>query len=118
LSGSSLLQAGDLHFFGVRYDDSPSSRSETVSWDARFVLPGAWRLGPRFSVERLENPMLGGTQLLYLPEIRSDWTGRKSVFEFIGGYQIEQQQLQSGQIVSTTQSARHLYVSVTYRLHF
>ena len=38
MSGSSLLQAGDLHFFGVRYDNSPSSRSTTLSWDARFVL--------------------------------------------------------------------------------
>jgi hypothetical protein len=112
------LQANDLHFFGVRYDDSPSSRSETLSWDARFALPGAWRLGPRLSVERLENPMLGGTQLLYLPEIRSDWTGKKSVFEFIGGYQIQQQQPLSGQIGGTMQSTRHLYVSVAYRLRF
>ncbi len=118
MSGSSLMQAGDLHFFGVRYDNSPSSRSITVSWDARFVLPGAWRLGPRFSVERLEDPGLGGTQMLYLPEIRSDWTGRRTIFEFIGGYQVQQQQLLTGQTVNSEQNARHLYVSVAYRVRF
>jgi hypothetical protein len=115
LSGSSLIQASDLHFFGLRYDNSPSSRSTTLSWDARFVLTGAWRLGPRLSVEELDNPTVGGRQWLYLPELRSDWTGRRSVLEFIGGYQLEQQQAFAGQ---TSQSARHLYVSAAYRLRF
>lgn len=118
MSGTSLLQAGDLHFFGVRYDDSPASRSTTLSWDARFVLTGAWRFGPRFSVERLSDPALGGTQMLYLPELRSDWTGRRSVFELIGGYQLQQQQLLPGQPVNSAQDARHLYVSAAYRLRF
>ncbi|HXN09714.1 MAG TPA: hypothetical protein VN859_00615, partial [Steroidobacteraceae bacterium] len=118
ISGSSLLQASDLHFFGVRYDNSPSSRSLTASWDARFVLAGAWRLGPRFSVEQVEDPELGGTQRLFLPEVRGDWTGRNSVFELIAGYQLQQQQALSGQSGSTSQDARHLYASVAYRLRF
>ena len=118
MSGSSLWQAGDLHFFGVRYDNSPSSRSETLSWDARFVLRGAWRVGPRFSVERLQDPSLGGTQTLYLPELRTDWTGRRSIFEIIGGYQVQQQQALLGQTAASVQDARHLYVSAAYRLRF
>jgi hypothetical protein len=118
MSGSSLMQTGDLHFFGVRYDDSPLERSETVSWDARFVLPGAWRFGPRFSVERLQDPTVGGTQMLYLPELRSDWTGRRTVFEFVGGYQVQQQQALPGQTENTAEAARHLYVSAAYRLRF
>ncbi len=118
LSGSSLLQASDLHFFGLRYDSSPSSRSLTASWDARFVLAGAWRLGPRISVEQVEDPELGGTQRLFLPEVRGDWTGRHSVFELVGGYQIQQQQTQTGAGASSTQDARHLYASVAYRLRF
>ena len=56
ISGSNLLQANDLHIFGVRFDDSPTARSTTLSWDARFALPGAWRLGPRLSVEQLNDP--------------------------------------------------------------
>jgi hypothetical protein len=118
MSGASLLQAGDLHFFGVRYDNSPSSRSTTLSWDARFVLHGAWRLGPRFSVEHLNDPALGGTQLLYLPELRGDWTGHRAVFEVIAGYQVQQQSPLLGQSASSVQDARHLYVSAAYRLRF
>jgi tetratricopeptide (TPR) repeat protein len=118
ISGSSLLQASDLHFFGVRVDDSPSARSLTLSWDARFVLAGAWRLGPRFSVEELQDPGLGGTQRLFLPEVRSDWTGRKSVFELIAGYQLQQQLPPAGQGAGVSQDARHLYASAAYRLRF
>ena len=123
MAGSSLLQSSDLHIFGARFDDSPGSRSTTLSWDARFALPGAWRLGPRFSVEKLNNTSLGGRQTLYLPEVRGDWTGRRSVFEIIAGYQLQQQQtLQqqqlSGQLQSGTLDQRSFYVSAAYRLRF
>lgn len=124
LAGSSLLQASDLHILSVRFDDSPTSRSTTVSWDARFALPGAWRLGPRLSVEQLNDPTLGGKQMLYLPQLRGDWTNRFSVFEIIAGYQIEsqqalqQQQLSVGQPASNVVEQRSLYASVAYRLRF
>jgi hypothetical protein len=119
MSGSSLAQAGDLHIFGVRFDDSPTARSTTLSWDARFVLPGAWRLGPRFSVEQLNDPTLGGKQWLYLPQVRGDWTGRRSIFELIGGYQVQQQQavLLNGQQTGAL-NQRSLYISAAYRLRF
>ena len=119
-SGLSLLQASDLHIFGVRFDDSPLSRSETISWDARFVVRGAWRLGPRLSVEQSTDQALGSKRTLYLPEVRSDWTGRRSVVEFSAGYQVQQQQaLQSvpGSAASSAQQ-RSLYASASYRLRF
>jgi len=118
LSGASVLQADDLQILGLRFDLSPQSRSATVSWDARFALGGAWRLGPRFSVEELNQPMLGGRQLLYLPQVRTDWTGRNSIFEFTAGYQILQQSLdaQAGTLSSLQQ--RSIYVSATYRVRF
>jgi tetratricopeptide (TPR) repeat protein len=123
-SGSSLLQASDLHIFGVRFDDSPAARSTTLSWDARFALPGAWRIGPRFSVEQLNNSTLGGKQWLYLPQVRGDWTNRRSVFELIAGYQVLQQQILLQQQALTGQpqtgalSQRSLYISAAYRLRF
>lgn len=123
-SGASLMQASDLHIFGVRVDDSPQARSATLSWDARFVVYGAWRLGPRLSVEELTDSMLGGRQLLYLPEMRADWTGRRSIFELTAGYQMQQQQqtLQpqslTGATVSDTLQQRSLYLSASYRLRF
>ncbi len=124
LSGSSLLQAGDLHVFSALYDDSPGAHTTTLSWDARFVLPGAWRAGPRFSVAEVNNPTLGGKQTLYLPQVRADWTSRNSVFEAIAGYQIQTQQsiqqsgLLPGQSTTSALDQRSLYISVAYRLRF
>jgi tetratricopeptide (TPR) repeat protein len=124
LSGSSLVQASDLHIFSVRFDDSPISRSTTLSWDARFVVHGAWRLGPRLSVEQLNEPTQGGKQILYLPQVRGDWTNRQSVFEITAGYQLQNQQsLQqpatlTGQPVTTSVDQRSLYISAAYRVRF
>ena len=124
MTGSSLVQASDLHIFGVRFDDSPSYRSTTLTWDARFALPGAWRFGPRFSVEQLNDPGLGGKQMLYLPEVRGDWTSRHSVFETIAGYQLQEQQAlqqlqtQTGPAQTSALQQRSLYISLTYRLRF
>jgi hypothetical protein len=124
LAGSSLVRASDLHIFGIRFDDAPGSRSTTLSWDARFPVGGAWRFGPRFSVARVDDAQLGGKQTLYLPEVRADWTSRRSVFEIIAGYQLQQQQVlqtlpnQNGPPASSSLEQRSLYVSSTYRLRF
>jgi hypothetical protein len=124
LAGSSLLRASDLHIFGVRVDDSPTSRSTTLTWDARFPVGGAWRLGPRFGVARLDDPQLGGRQTLYLPEARADWISRRQIIEMVAGYQLQQQQTQlqlpnqTGTAESSTLEQRNLYVSATYRIRF
>ena len=124
LSGASLMQAGDLHIFSVRADSSSTARSTSLSWDARFVLPGAWRVGPRFSVERLDDPNVGSRQMLYLPQVRGDYTTRRSVFEATAGYQLQNQQAQqqlatlTGQQVTTAVSERSLYLSAAYRIRF
>jgi hypothetical protein len=122
VSGSSLLQVGDLHIFSVNYDDSSISNSTTLSWDARFRLPGAWRFGPRLSVAEVNNPTLGGRQILYLPQVRGDWTSRISIFELIAGYQIQNQQALQGQVPGQVQTGatdqRSLYISVAYRQRF
>jgi hypothetical protein len=124
MAGSSLLQASDLHIFSIRYDNSPISTSETVSWDARFAVYGNWRLGPRLSVERLNDTQQHTKETLYLPQVRGDWTSRRSVFELTAGYQIQNQQalqqLQTltGQPVTTQVDQRSLYLSAAYRIRF
>jgi hypothetical protein len=124
MSGSSLVQAGDLHIFSARADDSTSQRSTTLSWDARFVLYGNWRLGPRFSVEELDDPALGGRQMIYLPQVRGDWTNRFTVFEVTAGYQLQNQQaLQQAQSLTgvpqtTAVDERSLFLSAAYRVRF
>ena len=124
LAGTSLLQTGDLQLIGVRYDDSPTIRSETVSWNARFVVHDEFHIGPQLGVERLHDALVGGTQMLYLPQLQSDWIGRRSMIEFTAGYQIIDQ-ARSSQILPVTGTPvtgafqeRSLYVTVAYRLRF
>ncbi len=113
-----------MHIFSVRYDNSPIATSETVSWDARFAVYGNWRLGPRLSVERLNDTQQHSKQTLYLPQVRGDWTSRRSVFELTAGYQIQnqqalqQQQTVTGQPVTTQVDQRSLYLSAAYRVRF
>ena len=124
LAGNNLMQANDLHIFGVRYDAAPQSKSIALSWDARFALPGAWRIGPRLTIEQIKDSTFGGKQILYLPEMRSDWTSRRQIFEVIAGYQVQtrqelvQLQDMTGQTQNTSSSQRNLYLAATYRLRF
>jgi hypothetical protein len=112
-SGSSLLRASDLHFFGAAVEQSPDQRSAMLMWNARFPVVGAWRIGPRFRVERRENDTTQSTQTLYLPEVRLDWSNQRSIFELNVGGEIGQQQLPAD-----TQKTRRLYFLLGYRLRF
>jgi len=113
LVGSSLMRASDLHFFGARVEQSPTQRSAMLMWNARFPIVGAWRIGPRLRVERRESDTTQSTQMLYLPEIRIDWSSQKSIFEFNAGGEIGKQDLPAD-----TQKTRRLYFLLGYRLRF
>jgi hypothetical protein len=60
--------------------------------------------------------------MLYLPQVRADWTGRRSIFELTAGYQLQElQSLQQqptlpGEPVTNTLQQRSLYLSAAYRL--
>ncbi len=124
VSGASLLQTGDVHLLGLRFDDSPTARSETISWDARFVVYREWRVGPQLSVERLNDFSLGGSQMIYLPQLQTDWTGRNSIVEITAGYQILNQATPTQPLPVTGLPAtagfadRSLYVTAAYRVRF
>ena len=117
-----------LHIFGVRFDDSPTARSTTLSWDARFALPGAWRIGPRLSVEQLNNAELGGRQMLCCRKSggigpAGDLFSKSSpATSCEKQQQTLQQQALNGQVsgapVLSTVDQRSLYVSAAYRLRF
>jgi hypothetical protein len=76
------------------------------------------------SVERLNDTQQGTKQMLYLPQVRGDWTSRRSVFEVTAGYQVQnqqvlqQQQTLTGQPVTNQVDQRSLYLSAAYRVRF
>lgn len=82
------------------------------------VPAGTIAATPPTGLDKNVSVQMSGSSLLHLPELRSDWTGRSTVFELIGGYQVQQQQPLAGQNASSTQDARHLYGSAAYRVRF
>jgi hypothetical protein len=62
--------------------------------------------------------------MIYLPQVRGDWTNRFTVFEVTAGYQLQNQQaLQQAQSLTgvpqtTAVDERSLFLSAAYRVRF
>ena len=112
LLGSSLLRAGDFNQFVLRFDRTPTTRAIGWQYIARFPLFGAWRIGPRISVERTESNT-GVTQLLYVPYAHLDYQRNGRILEIEGGAELGRNP-DTLQIGNTTR----LFVSVGYRMSF
>ena len=110
--GSSLLRSGDFNQMVLRYDQTPTSNAVGWQYIARFPLFGAWRIGPRISVERTESST-GVTQLLYVPYAHLDYQRNGRILEIEGGAELGRNP-DALQIGNTTR----LFVSVGYRMSF
>ena len=98
---------------------SPIARSETLSWDARFVLPGAWRFGPRFSVERARRPG-AGRQAAAVPAGAARRLDRPAI-GIRGHRRLPDPAAADAWPASRRRlrhSQRHLYISAAYRYRF
>ena len=121
LYGSSLWHTGDFHVVTLTYGNTVIGRIESISTNSRFPIGGAWRLGPRFTVNRLNADTDGSTQTTYVPSILLDYERERRLFQFEVGGQLGQReaflQLSNGTFVQTQNTTRY-YVSVSYRLSF
>ena len=118
---SSLWRTGDFHVVTFTYGNTVIGKIESVSTNSRFPIGGAWRLGPRFTVERLNAETDGSTNTTYVPSILFDYERERKLFQFEVGGQLGKReaflQLSNGQFVQTQNTTRY-YVSVSYRLSF
>ncbi len=110
--GSSLLRAGDFNQWVLRYDQTPTA--DTLGWQyiARFPLFGAWRIGPRLSVQRTASNT-GVTRFLYVPYAHLDYQRNGRILEVEAGAELGHNPVEL-QIGNTTR----LFVSVGYRVSF
>jgi hypothetical protein len=96
-------------------------RIDSVSVNSRFPLGGAWRVGPRLTVDRLTSPSDGSQETTYLPSVLVDYQRTRSLFQLeLGGLLGKREaflQLQNGAFVQTQNTTRY-YVSVSYRINF
>ena len=112
-TGSSLWTGSDLHFFTLRQQHSAQSNSNSVAWNLRLPLVGAWRLGPQLRVERRERLTDQSLQILYTPEVRLDYARGAALFDLDVGSEISKRDLPAD-----TERIRRLYLIAVFRYRF
>jgi tetratricopeptide (TPR) repeat protein len=121
LYGSNLWSQGDFSVLTLQHGDTEIGRIDSASVTLRFPLGGAWRLAPRFTVERLSDLTDGSNELSYLPSALLDWQRGNKLVQFETGAQLGSRkaflQLANGQFVQT-QNTTSYYVSLSYRINF
>jgi tetratricopeptide (TPR) repeat protein len=121
LYASNLWSTGDFNVLTLTHGQIQIGRIDSVSVNSRFPLGGAWRVGPRLTVDRLNSPSDGSQETTYLPSVLVDYQRTRSLFQLeLGGLLGKREaflQLQNGAFVQTQNTTRY-YVSVSYRVNF
>lgn len=121
LYASNLWTTGDFHVITLTHSDTEIGRVDSLSTNSRFPLGGAWRIGPRFAIDRLSGLTDGGTSTTYIPSMLIEYQRNRKLFQLDVGGELGKReallQLQSGAFVQTQNTTRY-YVSVSYRIDF
>ena len=112
LFATGLLGSADFHQLILRYDHTSTADATGVGYIARYPLTGAWRIGPRILVERIDNDS-GAVQYTYTPYVHTDWQRNGRMVEIEAGYEIGR----NPQVLEIGNSTR-LFLSVGYRVNF
>ncbi len=119
--GSNLWHTGDFNVATLSYGNTEIGRVEAVSVNSRFPMGGAWRLGPRLTVQRLSGLTDGSTQTSYVPSLLLDYQRNNKLLQIDFGGQLGQREafllLANGTFVQTQNTTRY-YISVSYRISF
>jgi hypothetical protein len=119
--GSNLWRNGDFNVLTLTHGSTIIGTIDSVSANSRFPIGGAWRLGPRFTVDRLNSVTDGSQNTTYIPSLLLDYQRERKLFQLEFGGQLGKReaflQLQNGAFVQTQNTTRY-YVSVSYRISF
>jgi len=121
LYGSNLWTNGDFNVVTFTHGNTVIGRIDSISANSRFPIGGAWRLGPRFTIDRLNTGTDGSQENTYIPSLLLDYQRDLKLFQLEFGGQLGKReaflQLQNGTFVQTQNTTRY-YVSVSYRISF
>ncbi|RMG28529.1 MAG: hypothetical protein D6721_08130 [Gammaproteobacteria bacterium] len=114
LIGSSLLKEGDIGILGVRYADTSSSRTLSLTADSRYPISRQWRINPRARLDYRDNQNDGSTQWTLAPTLRVDYRMKRNVeFELEVG-----SEWSSRRFSSTTTRDSAYFFTLGYRADF
>jgi hypothetical protein len=119
LYGSDLWSKGDFNVVTLTHGNTEIGRIDSVSLTSRLPVGGAWRLAPRFTVQRLSDQSDSSSQTSYIPSALLDWQRGNKLLQFEVGGELGSReaflQLANGQFVQTQKTTRY-YASLSYRL--
>ncbi len=121
LYGTNLWSSSDFNIVTLTNGNTPVGRVDSVNLTTRFPLGGAWRLAPRFTVERLNDTTDRSTQTSYIPSALLDYQHGNTLVQLEAGGELGSREafltLANGQILQTQKTTRY-YVSLSYRINF
>jgi hypothetical protein len=119
LYGSDLWSKGDFNVVTLTHGNTEIGRIDSVSLTSRLPVGGAWRLAPRFTIQRLSDQTDSSSQTSYIPSALLDWQRGNKLLQFEVGGELGSReaflQLANGQFVQTQKTTRY-YASLSYRL--
>jgi len=111
--GSSVWRPGDFHVLSVTYANTEVGKVDAVSASSRFPLAGAWRIGPRLTVNRTAVTSDGSTEINYIPSMLIDYQRERKLLQLEFGGELGKRDLQL-----QSQNMKRYYVSMAYRISF
>lgn len=121
LFANNLWRKGDFNVLTLTHGNTEVGRIDSAALTSRFPLGGSWRLGPRFSVNRLSQQSNGATETTYVPSALLDWERGRWLVQLDTGVELGSReaflQLANGQFVQTQNTTRY-YISLSYRVTF
>jgi len=111
LYSSSLWHTGDFNVITLSYANTEVGKIAALSLNSRFPLAGAWRIGPRLTVDHRTLITDGSSENSLLPSILVDYARGSRLLQFeMGGM------LGKRDTSLQTQNTTRYYLSMAYRL--
>jgi tetratricopeptide (TPR) repeat protein len=111
--GSNLWREGDFSVLSASYATTESGKTASLGVTSRRPIGGAWRLGPRLTIEHQLIASDGSHELDFIPSALLDYSRGRKLLQFEAGGQLGKRDS-----TSQTQNSKRYYVSLAYRIGF
>ena len=114
--GSNIWRSGDFNVLSAAYSTTEVAKVASIGVTSRMPLSGAWRIGPRFNVDRRELASDGSVEFSLLPSMLIDYQRGRRLLQFELGGQLGKRD--SSTQTQQTQKTTRYYASLAYRIGF
>jgi hypothetical protein len=113
LYGSNIWRKGDFSVASLTYAKTETAKFTSLGFTSRFPLNGAWRIGPRLTVDRRTIASDNSRETAVLPSVLLDYQRGRNLVQFEAGGQLGKRSTD----VQSQKMTRY-YVSLGYRIGF